>query len=278
VAERQDEVMNERALQMHESTAERDVDSKHIEQRGPTSMVVPKAVEPASHLASAVDLPPSQLQPQRFAYHLLVPRAAFGAVRLRLIEAYACWRSVWETTLRELDNADRVFSDDFTRQDELGALFYADRCVGLTGYRWVDLSLPGYRDDSYFKVWPRTALETALGHGSRICVGSNLTVLPQWRGALEGYSVKEILMTLAVRRFLASDADAMLGTMRNDRGMNHLVYRLGARPVLQNVSHHGVQVDLVTFARHAMGPIEPGHKIDLLTQALWRDVSRQEAS
>jgi hypothetical protein len=264
--------MTQRALQLADAKSERDDDANDVERRGPASMVVPKASDVSMDLASGT------LQLHRFAYHLLDPRAAIGANRPRLLEAYACWRAVWETTLRELDNADRVFSDDFTRQDELGSLFYGDRCIGLTGYRWADLALPPYAEDSYFKVWPVEALADAISGGSRICIGSNLTVLPNWRGALDGYSVKEILMTLAVRRFLASDADTMVGTMRNDRGMNHLVYRLGARPVLENISHHGVQVDLVTFSRHAMGPIEPQPKIDVLTQRLWREAYRQEAS
>jgi len=188
-----------------------------------------------------------------------------------LDDAFSCWRAVWGQTLLELDGAARVFSDDFARQHELGSLFYAGRCVGLSGYRWVDLTRTANREDSYFKVWPESLLGHIAARSALVCVGSNLTVLPHWRGANAGYSVKEILMTLAVKRFLASNADVMVGTMRNDRGMNGLVYRLGARPVLQSIAHHGVQVDLVTFDRFALGPIEPQPTVDVLTQRLWRE-------
>jgi hypothetical protein len=213
------------------------------------------------------------IQPECFSYQLLAPRASSGADHARWDDVYACWHTVWGQTLRELDGANRIFSDDFTRQHELGCLFYSGRCIGMTAWRWVDLSLRAEREDSYFRVWPRAVLESVFTSGKSVCVGSNLTVLPEWRGTLDGYSIKELLMVLAVRRFLASDADVMVGTMRNDRGMNGLVYRLGARPLLQGVAHHGVAVDLVTFTRGALGPFEPRPQVDALARRLWEDLS-----
>jgi hypothetical protein len=61
---------------------------------------------------------------------------------------------------------------------------------------------------------------------------------------------------LAVRRFQESDAQVMLGTMRNNRGMNGHAYRLGARSLLTNVLAHNVPVDLVLFERGASMAIE----------------------
>lgn len=263
--------MKSKASDIHKST------HAHEAQRVPTSMVVPKGsglpeTQPADRAALRIE----KLDPTQFAYHLITPRAHSDAERRRLLEVYGCWRKVWEQALKELDNADAIFSDDFTRQDELGSLFYADQCVGLTAYRWVDLSLTLNQDDSYFKVWPKAVKDQAIADGSRICVGSNLTVLPTWRGVVDGYSVKEILMTLAVKRFMASDADAMVGTMRNNRGMNGLVYRLGARPALQNVSHHGVQVDLITFSRRSLGAIRPDPLVDVVVNKLWQNTLLRE--
>src|SRR5262245_7306877 len=120
-------------------------------------MVVPR---PASGVIPAVSArgrsqsDSRRLEPARFSYQLLSPLTASGAQRELLEQAYTCWSSVWRQTLRELDGAGHVYSDDFTRQHELGCLFYSGQCVGLTGYRWVDLSLAESRDDSYFKVWP----------------------------------------------------------------------------------------------------------------------------
>jgi hypothetical protein len=54
-----------------------------------------------------------------------------------------------------------------------------------------------------------------------------------------------------VERFLVSEADALVGTMRNDRRMNETVYGVGLRPVLRNVIHHGDEVDLMVFHRRS---------------------------
>jgi len=75
------------------------------------------------------------------------------------------------------------------------------------------------------------------------------------------------LLSLAVRRFLASTADVMAGTMRNDRGMNHIAYRLGARLITQS-KMHGVDVDLVAFDRAVLEE-ELQHQ-DPAVRKLWK--------
>jgi hypothetical protein len=219
-------------------------------------MVVPRA-------DGSVDL-------ANLTYRLIRPASASGVDRWRLAEAYRCWKTVWSDTLRELDNAPRVFSDDFTRQEELGGLFYRERCIGLTAFRWVDLGLEHNRDDSYFKAWPDHALRALVAEGSKICIGSNLTVLPEWRGSAHGFSTKQVLMVMAVKRFLDSPAHSMAGTMRNDRKMNDLVYRLGALPLVQDAVHHGVKVDLVVFSRRAVLDRSPGGITEVITERLWQ--------
>jgi len=187
---------------------------------------------------------------EALSYHLLRPKSAGPADIPLLSEAYRCWSEVWKQTLDELDDVNHVPSDDFSRQDQIGALFHEWECIGMTSYRWVDLSNPIFKDDSYFSVWPRECVNAVCAAGTRVCIGSNLTVAAPWRHA-NGASVKELLLALAVDRFLQSDADAMAGTMRNDRGMNALGYRLGFHPLAHDVIHHGVTVDLVAFYRHS---------------------------
>jgi hypothetical protein len=183
----------------------------------------------------------------RLRYALLHP-AALGPDRDL---AYATWRRVWSETFDVLDGVRGLFSDDFTRQDEIGALFHDGECVGMTAFRWVDLAHTPAQEDSYFKPWPPHARSALLGLGRRVCIGSYLTVEQAWRGPCGPLSVKELLLAMAVERFLASDADVMAGTLRADRGMNGLGYRLGARPLACDVPHHGVGVDLVAFGRDA---------------------------
>ena len=193
-------------------------------------------------------VPRAVVRSEALSYHLLRPKDAGPADIPLLGEAYRCWSEVWNRTLDELDQVKHVPSDDFSRQDLIGAIFHDWECIGMTSFRWVDLANPIDKDDSYFSVWPRTCVKAVCAAGTRVCIGSNLTVAAPWRHA-QGTSVKELLLTLAVDRFLRSDADAMAGTMRNDRGMDELGYRLGFQPLAHDVIHHGVTVDLVAFYR-----------------------------
>jgi hypothetical protein len=195
-------------------------------------------------------VPRAVVDPQALTFSVLRPRNA-GPIDLPLLgSAYECWKEVWHETLREVDGVDQVPSDEFTRQDEIGALFHGWECIGLMGYRHVDLGAAMFQDDSYFKVWSPAARRAACVQGSRLFIASNLTVSSPWRRAV-GHSVKELLLALALERFLETDADAAIGTTRNDRGMNGLGYRLGFRPLERDVVHHGLGGDLVAFFRSA---------------------------
>ncbi len=195
-------------------------------------------------------VPRAQIVPEALSYHLLRPTTAGPADLPLLGEAYRCWTEVWQETFAELDHRDNVPSDDFTRQHEVGALFHEYECIALTFYRWLDLSSPIYRDDSYFAVWPEEVLDAACAHGAKICVSSNFTIGAPWRRAA-GCSLKDVLGALVVERFLLSEADTLVGTMRADRGMSKLTDRLGFRRLREGVIHHGVDVDLVAFYRSA---------------------------
>jgi hypothetical protein len=198
----------------------------------PVSNIVPRAV----------------IRPDLLSYHLLRPRDV-GVADVPLVgEAYRCWSEVWKEAFQELENRSDLPSDDFTRQDEVGAIFHGYECVALSFFRWVDLGSPMVQDDSYFSVWPQRARDAACAEGSNVCISSNFTLAAGWRRA-SGCSLKDVLAALVVERFLVSDASALVGTMRNDRRMNDLAGSVGLRAVLQGVIHHGVEVDLMVYHR-----------------------------
>jgi hypothetical protein len=214
--------------------------------RTTVSRGVPKDGGPNRTVSKVV--PRAVIRPELLSYHLLRP-GHVGAAEVPLVgEAYRCWAEVWKETFQELENRSDLPSDDFTRQDEVGAIFHGYECVALSFFRWVDLRSPMVQDDSYFAVWPQSARDAACADGSNVCISSNFTLAAPWRRA-SGCSLKDVLAALVVERFLVSDAEALVGTMRNDRRMNDLAYSVGLRPVLQGVIHHGVEVDLMVYRR-----------------------------
>lgn len=201
-----------------------------------------------ARLAKSDFVPRAAVRADALSYHLLRPREAGPADAALLGEAYRCWAEVWRETFAELDARSDLPSDDFTRQDEIGALFHEYECIGLSFYRWIDLSSPMFRDDSYFAVWPEETRDAACAKGARVCVSSNFTIGAPWRRAT-GCSLKDVLGALVVERYLRSEADTLVGTMRADRGMSRLTDRLGFKRLKGGVIHHGVEVDLVAFYR-----------------------------
>jgi hypothetical protein len=203
-------------------------------------------------------VPRPVLKPELLSYHLLRPRDPGPADLALLGHAYQCWSDVWTQTFAELDDAKTVPSDDFTRQDEIAALFHEWECIGTAAIRWVDLSSRIHMDDSYFAIWSEEAIEAAIAHGNRICIVSSFVVAIPWRRA-RGGRVRDLLGALLVERFLQSDADTLVATVRNDHGMNSLCYKLGLIPLARNAILHGVPVDLVAFHREkcARQPLLP---------------------
>jgi hypothetical protein len=212
------------------------------------------------------------INPNDLKYVLLPGRHQNGAQKHRLYynAAYNLWKNVWSETLHELDNLSTLYSDDFTRQDEIGAVFYRAKCVMLTFFRIVDLGVSSDREDSYFKVWPEQALNELTQYGSRIMIGSTITIDESVRGEKLGISAKDLLLGLVIKRFLDSPADAMTGTMRNNRGMNGCAFRHGAQLIKPELIQHGVEVDLVGFYRNSVKPcgIEA---VDDLVNRMWRN-------
>lgn len=193
------------------------------------------------------------LRPELLSYHLLRPREA-GLADVALIgEAYRCWREVWSETLLQLDGETDVPSDEFTRQDEVGAIFYGYECVALSCFRYIDLASPMHNADSYFRIWPESARAAAAREGTRVCIGSQITVAANWR-RVRGCSLRHLVTALTLERFIASDKAAILGTMRDDRGMDKLSEGLGTRP-LGHARLHGVPVTLCAFFRSSTRPV-----------------------
>ena len=209
----------------------------------------------SSERQTSVTLRP-RIDPQQLSYHLIRPRQ-IGLADVGVVgEAYRCWSEVWSETLRELDGLTDVPSDEFTRQDEVGAIFHGYECIALSCFRWIDLSIPMYHDDTYFRVWPKDAIAAASQDGSRVCIGSHVTVSQAWR-RVRGCSLRHVVTALTIDRAMASGSDAILGTMRDDRGMASLVHGLGAT-TLGHARLHNVPVTLIAVYRsRARPPLDP---------------------
>jgi hypothetical protein len=203
---------------------------------------------------------PRRVPVEELEYHLFRPRTAHTPL---LERAYELWREGWRTTLFELDGTRELHSDEFGRQDEIGVLSLDGSCVALTGLRWLDMSLPRSREDSYFKCWPADALAKIADRV--VAIASNTLVHPDWRGTLvepprdqAGDPVRLAFTTnaLSTCRFLASPAQSLIALTRNDRAIDRVMAALGSTR-LARIEMHGIETDIVNIERADATPHGP---------------------
>ena len=173
------------------------------------------------------------------------------------VDAYHFWRNTWTDTFKNLSVHSPVFSDAFTRQDSIGAIFFKGQCIASTFFRKVDLSHIASQHDSYFSNWPHETIEKLTAEGSQIIVCSYFSIHPDFRRMQIGLSMKDLLLGFVVKYLLESDAVALCGTPRTDKAMNLACTRWGASTLNEQVdSGYGVNIDLVGFFKSRITPNE----------------------
>lgn len=210
-------------------------------------------------LRSDLNSPPRRRRPSRAPlyttnadFYLFRPRTAHHPL---LREAYELWRDSWRETLCQLEGITRINSDEFDRQDEVAVLVVGQRCAAVAGLRWIDLSLPMGREDSCFLAWPESAM--AQIEDRLVGLVSNMVLARERRGSRIGFQsnqhphdtpLSQATLSLAIRRFLDSPAECVVGTARNDRSTNRLACNAGGRKVGQTAVH-GIDSDLIVVER-----------------------------
>ena len=223
--------------------------------------------EPASeHTAIRATVGHKTVAVEQLQFHLLSPRR-YG-VRL-LDDAYELWRDVWRSTWQEAKGSTEIYSDEFTRQDEIGVLSLGSTPLSVTCMRWLDLSRALAIEDSYFKCWPHEAVTRVAGR--QVCVGSNTAVHPEWRRTLiqppgasgEPARLAFTAIALTVRRFVASPAQSLIALTRNDRSIDRILTALGST-TLARIQVCGIDTDVICVDREKATPAT------LVVDDLWR--------
>lgn len=166
-------------------------------------------------------------------------------------KSFKCWHETWNEFFHE-DHVTNVklASTEFTRQDDVLALFHKGECFAISFFKEVDWDDPTAKLDSYFSPWPEEALNGLIQRGKKILICSQFTVAKNFRNKKTDIAWKYILCGLVMTRFLNSDAHAMTGTMRVAKGMGKVAVSAGAIPLMTNLmceDHQNELVDLVAF-------------------------------
>lgn len=171
-------------------------------------------------------------------------------------QAFKAWHETWENTYKNDFHSDSaLYSDEFTRQDEIVALFYKGECASLCFFSHINMQDESANLDSYFDCWSVEARSALCEYGTQVIICSQFTVIEKFRKAgppeIDNVPWKMLLTGISMKYFLHSKKDGMTGTMRVNKGMGKLTQQFGALPLIENLEYEAgtekTLVDLVAF-------------------------------
>lgn len=166
--------------------------------------------------------------------------------------AYEGWRSVWGQALTEEMNVkDPLYSDNYSRQSHVAALFYGDELFGLVTLNYMNLSEKIYQEDSYFKVWTPDSRKILQAQSTHIMTLCNVTLNFRFRQNAIGISGKDLLLLMAVYYLKSQKFDGIVAAVRLEKAMEKSAYRTGAIPLAKDLAYSipGQRVDLVLWRK-----------------------------
>ncbi len=183
-------------------------------------------------------------------------------------EAYLHWYNSWNQFFSLANKSHLLASDNFTRQDDIFAIFHNEKCVAMICSRFCDLSYPNIKADSYFLPWPEVAYQNLRKDGDFAAIGSQISVDQNYRGMIEGFSLKNIITILSMSYLFKSGVNVVAGSMRADRNMHSMCYKLGAKKLAENIVLHECPVELIGFFPKSH-PLQLEPSESALAERLW---------
>lgn len=164
--------------------------------------------------------------------------------------AYACWKSVWSKALSdEMNVKEKLYSDNFTRQQILAVVFLGDEPVCLATLNPYDLNSEKDKDDSYFKVWPKEVIDKIRKQTPHVMASCHATVNFSFRKGQLGFSGIELLCAMLVQYMKSTNFETIICTPRREKKVQEACYRTGAILHLEDIPYsiEGQRIDLITW-------------------------------
>lgn len=157
--------------------------------------------------------------------------------------AYEMWKTTWKDVYsEEMHLKAQLYSNDFTRQAHIVALFHGHHCVGLAFMRNVDFSFQMTKEDSYFRFWPTQTLSEIEKRESNIIIASYFTIASQFRKSTS-IEWKTLFLSLYLDYFSTLQSPMMITAARKLKSNEKLCYDLGALSIQKNLSYTSEQSD-----------------------------------
>jgi hypothetical protein len=183
--------------------------------------------------------------------------------------AYAHWNQIWGEHFKERDGLEKIFSDSFTKQDEISAFFYKDMCIAALCTRAVDLGHQAFLDDSYFELWDKKSIEALTKDGNQVAICGHFSIIPDCPKFVEGVKIREVMIYMTVSHLMRCGFNAISGVARKDKGMHKSFTLFGAETIKSDLVLHNGFVDLIAFYKGCPRTNDP--KVAEVSNYIWNN-------
>ncbi|MFS4457589.1 hypothetical protein [Bdellovibrio sp. HCB2-146] len=211
-------------------------------------------------------------------YHLCVinGREVETALLSDYQKIYEHWHSVWSQTFKEVSETAALFSDNFTRQDEIIAVMKDGKCVSAVCHRLFDFRTKAARNDSYFEAWPDDAFERLGKNGPTVVIAGQLSVDPAYRRTQNGLRLSELTTYLSLGRLEKLKVDGISIAARNSRGMDSLFKVYSPETLREEITLHGEPTSLFGLYPPTMTSSAVPLQIQKLAKELWSQATMSQ--
>ncbi len=211
-------------------------------------------------------------------YYLMPSRHPVKGYEDQYILAYQAWRAAWEKFRREIGVQEKLTSDGFVLPDEIGALFYQGKCVGLSAFTFGTLQTGPMPDFSWFNGWSDLSYQKLKNISTDAIICSQFTVSPEFTGKNQLIRWKDMISLYSLMRFHSSDSAVMAGHLNLTRKVDDACGESSGATVLdpcKTFSYYGVEIpaQLVAYERHNIDLIKEKKNIDGQWDQLWNKVT-----
>ncbi len=165
----------------------------------------------------------------------------------RYNQAYAFWKGFWNDVFRSVGTNDKVTADNFSRHDALSLLLQGDKIVGMHCYTFFNLDIAADREHPFFTgAFTPKAMNALDTLGMRTLMTMEyFAVAKDWQKKSKDVAMGLVLLSLSQKFFMELGMDMWIGVPRADIGVAKLCYSMGALPLDQGISIHGVPSDII---------------------------------
>ncbi len=181
------------------------------------------------------------------SYLILSGKSAFHPSEADLRnQAYAAWYKLWDETYKASGSDYKLTSDEFSRQDLVTVVKVGDQVAALHLYSFFDLQSQSDLSTKYFHFFSEFYLKQLQELKVRSVMSMEfLTVLPEFRKSVVGFSLGSVIAQLGTYVFRESAVDAIVAPARTDLGVHKMAHDIGFVSIEKDTNQRGFNCDLI---------------------------------